>query len=101
MGFGVAMAKPCYRHLSDEEREPLNLGLAQGSFRTMRPTMPPASPVTYRDGDRSQPEVQVGTGTTIGTAAPQDKPAHSVIGSQVVALMGGNYVVGESGRAPK
>jgi transposase, IS30 family len=36
MGYGVAMRKQCYTHLSAEERETLSLGLTHGhSFRTM------------------------------------------------------------------
>ena len=36
MGYGGAMSKQCYRHLSIDERETLSLGLAQGqSLRTM------------------------------------------------------------------
>jgi transposase, IS30 family len=35
MGYGVAMTPHCYTHLSDTDREPLSLGLAQGqSLRT-------------------------------------------------------------------
>ena len=36
MGYGVAMPKQCYIHLSAEDRETLSLGLTHGhSFRTM------------------------------------------------------------------
>ena len=36
MGYGVAMLKQCYTHLSDTDRETLSLGLAHGqSLRTM------------------------------------------------------------------
>ena len=36
MGYGVAMSKQCYTHLSDTDRETLSLGLAHGqSLRTM------------------------------------------------------------------
>ena len=36
MGYGVAMPKKSYRHMSAEERETVSLGLAQGhSLRTM------------------------------------------------------------------
>ena len=36
MGYGVAMPKTCYTHMSVEERETLSLGLALGqSLRTM------------------------------------------------------------------
>ena len=61
-----------YSHLS-----PAHLGQAVnlGNFRNHLRTI-------------SQPDIQAGTGTTTGTAAPHDKPAHSVIGSQVVDLMG-------------
>jgi len=46
MGYGVAMTKRCYTHLSDAERETLSLGLGLGlahgqSLRTMASVLGP------------------------------------------------------------
>ena len=54
MGYGVAMLKQCYTHLSAEERETLSLGLTHGhSFRTMARVLGRAPSTVSRESARN------------------------------------------------
>ncbi len=54
MGYGVAMRKHCYTHMSIEERETLSLGLAQGySLRTMASVLGRAPSTVSRESARN------------------------------------------------
>lgn len=54
MGYGVAMRKHCYTHMSIEERETLSLGLAQGySLRTMASVLGRAPSTVSRESVRN------------------------------------------------
>ena len=54
MGYGVARPKPCYTHLSAEDRETLSLGLTHGhSRRTMARVLGRASSTVSRESARN------------------------------------------------
>ena len=54
MGYGVAMRKQCYTHLSAEDRETLSLGLVQGhSLRTMARVLGRAPSTVSRESARN------------------------------------------------
>jgi len=54
MGYGVAMSKRSYRHMSTEERETLSLGLAHGhSLRTMASVLGRAPSTVSREHARN------------------------------------------------
>ena len=54
MGYGVAMPKKCYTHLSAEDRETLSLGLAQGqSLRMMARVLGRAPSTVSRESARN------------------------------------------------
>ena len=54
MGYGVAMSKKCYRHMSIDERETQSLGLAQGqSLRTMARVLGRAPSTVSRESARN------------------------------------------------
>ena len=55
MGYGVAVRKKCYTHLSAEERETLSLGLAYGhSHRTMARVLGRAPSTVSRESARNR-----------------------------------------------
>jgi IS30 family transposase len=55
MGYGVAMSKRCYTHLSDADRETLSLGLAHGhSLRAMALVLGRAPSTVSRESGRNR-----------------------------------------------
>ena len=70
-----------YSHLSPTHlRQAVNMGSLGNHLRTISP-----------------PDIQAGTGTKTGTAAPHNMPVPSVISSQVVDLMGETTWLGNEG----
>ncbi len=56
MGYGVAMTKRCYTHLSADERETMSLGLAQGqSLRMLARLLVRAPSTLSREYARTPP----------------------------------------------
>ena len=70
IGYGVAMTKRCYTHLSDAERETLSLGLAHGhSLRTMAAVLGRAPSTVSRESARNAAEGQPYRACTAQTLA--------------------------------
>mgnify|MGYP003403924281 FL=1 len=71
MGYGVAMPKKSYRHMSAEERETVSLGLAQGhSLRTMAAVLGRAPSTLSREYARNRTRGHPYRACTAQTLAP-------------------------------
>ena len=91
MGYGVAMPKKCYTHVSAEDRETLSLGLTHGHSLRMRARALGRVPSTMsresaRNTTRGRPYRACTAQTWATTRSPSATATAQALGSLAVAV---------------